>query len=403
MSIKKVTNKKSPYYGKWYVRVQPVVNGKRVTIPVHYANTKRQAEVLELKLVDNAKHGFDYEGANQPLADAFSTWIDRQKELDRWSPVTERTWRYTEKVVHQYSHGLKIKDCNEQTMRKLVHDYVNDRNISVSAHSCADRVLQQLRTYFLTLEGVTIVKSPISKRALDFFFRKDRQSIVQDKYVLTDEELIKFKSIIKNDLQRLSVNKCVTRLGLWIEAETGMRPQEIQALHFSDLVKDEGHWVFKIGDSYSELQGKMNGHLKSRKRGEFRLTPPITAELHQAIQDFKDEQTKFIEEKKIPNPNHLIMLCLADYRLGRLGKPVTQRSMNELLKIICKKANVNSNGLPLTCYTLRTTVATRLAKLNDYNYASARLGNSLAIYTRYYVKPLSSGYSDLMDRYLAMQ
>lgn len=402
MSIKKITNKRSPYYGKWYVRVQPVVNGNRVTVPVQYAKTKRQAELIELKLIDNAQKGFNYSGGNQLLSDAFSAWVNRQKELDRWSPVTERTWRYTEKVVRQYSHGLKVKDCTQDTMRKLIHDYVNDRNISVAAHSCADRVLQQLRTCFLTLEGVTIVKSPIPKKALDFFFRKDRQSVVKDKYVLTDNELAQFKAVIKKDLQRLGINYCVTRLGLWIEAETGMRPQEIQALHFTDLIQDEGHWVFKIGDSYSEIQGKMNGHLKSRKCGEFRLTPPITNELYQAIQDFKNKQASFIEEKNISNPNQLIMLCLADYRLARLGKPVTQRSLNALLKVICKKAKVNSNGLPLTCYTLRTTVASRLARLNDYSYASERLGNSLSVYMRYYVKPLDSGYSDLMDRYLSM-
>ena len=39
-----------------------------------------------------------------------------------------------------------------------------------------------------------------------------------------------------------------------------MRPQEIQALKFSNLVKNEAH-VFKVSDAYSKLQGKMNGHL----------------------------------------------------------------------------------------------------------------------------------------------
>ena len=64
--------------------------------------------------------------------------------------------------------------------------------------------------------------------------------------------------------------------------------------------------------------------------------------------------------------------------------------------------NVKSNGLPLTCYTLRTTVGTRLARLGDYSYASNRLGNSLAVYMRYYVKPFNRGYGELMDQYLNM-
>lgn len=76
--------------------------------------------------------------------------------------------------------------------------------------------------------------------------------------------------------------------------------------------------------------------------------------------------------------------------------------MNDTMKELCKKANVQSNGLSLTYYTLRTTVGTRLARLGDYSYASNRLGNSLAVYMRYYVKPMSRGYGDLMDKYLSM-
>lgn len=402
MAIKKVTNHKSSHYNEYRVRLQPLVNGKRVTIPVHYVKTKREAKALEVKLTETAQKGFDFAGSDQLLKDAFSDWIDKQVELDRWSPITELNWRYTESVVRQYAKGLRIKDCDQDAMRKLVHDYVNDRKISVAPHSCVDRVLLQLRTYFLTLEGVSITKSPVPKKALDVFFRKDRQTATKDKYVLTDGELGEFKKVIQNDLKHLPVNKCVVRLGLWIEAETGMRPQEIQALKFSDLIQEEGHWVFKISDSYSEIQKQMNGHLKSRKKGESRLTPPITKALYDSIQNFHEKQIVFIKDKQLSNPNDLIMLCLADYRLARLSKPVTQRSMNDLLKRICEKAKINSGGLPLTCYTLRTTVATRLSRLGDYSYASDRLGNSLSIYMRYYVKPMSKGYDKLMDEYLAM-
>lgn len=76
--------------------------------------------------------------------------------------------------------------------------------------------------------------------------------------------------------------------------------------------------------------------------------------------------------------------------------------MNDVLKKIAKQVGVQNGNKSLTCYTLRTTVGTRLARLSDYSYASDRMGNSLEVYTRYYVKPMNHGYGSLMDQYLAM-
>ena len=140
-------------------------------------------------------------GANQFLSDALEQWVDHQVELDRWSPITEEAWRYTTKMVKYYCSNLRIKNCDEDSMRKFIHDYVNDHDVTVAAHSTADKILQQLRTFFLTLEGVSIIKSPVPKKALDYFFRKERQSIVKDKYVLTDEEFRKLKQLINPKCQ----------------------------------------------------------------------------------------------------------------------------------------------------------------------------------------------------------
>lgn len=400
MAIKKVTTKNSKYFNKYRIRVQPMLNGVKVTVPVHYANTLRKAKLLEKKLVEDAKRGFVPAGANQFLNEALNDWIDHQVELDRWSPITESSWRYTAKMVDHYCPQLRIKNCNEEAIRKFIHEYVNDHDVTVAAHSTADKILQQLRTFFLSLEGVSIIKSPVPKRALDHFFRKDRQAIVKSKYVLTQSELSRFKQQLTKDLQRLPVQNSVSCLALLVEAETGMRPQEVQALRYSNLIKSEGFWVFKINNSFSEKTGKFNNHLKSRKIGEWRLTPPITNGLYTLLLKFKQKQQNFLDENKINNTGDLIFLSLSDFRLAQLGKPISQRTMNDKMKRVCEKVKVRSDGLPLTCYTLRTTVGTRLAKLGDYSYASDRLGNSLAVYMRYYVKPLNRGYGDLMERYL---
>lgn len=402
MTISLVQNKNSKHFGEYRIRVQPMVNGSKIHVPVEYATTKRKAEKLEQKLITKAKAGFNFAGANEFLTDGFSKWVDHQIELDRWSYTTEQSWRFTEKMVKHYCKGLRIKQCDEDAIRKFIHDYVNEHHTTVSAHSTADKLLQQLRTYFLTLEGVTIKKSPVPKKALDYFFRRDRQSVIKDKYVMTDDELRAFQKYLKNSIEKLPVQHTVVQLALLVESETGMRPQEIQALKFSNIVQDEGHWVFKISDSYSEPSKKFNGHLKSRKIGEWRLTPPITNDLYNMIMIFKDKQKAFVQSKLLNNPKNLIFLSLLDFRLAKLGNPITQRSMNDALKNICNKIGVQSNGLPLTCYTLRTTTGTRLARLGDYSYASNRLGNSLAVYMRYYVKPLNRGYGQLMDQYLKL-
>lgn len=129
------------------------------------------------------------------------------------------------------------------------------------------------------------------------------------------------------------------------------------------------------------------------------LRLPSTAPLYDQLQVFKKKQEEFIKEKDLQTTSDLLFLNLTDYRLARLGYPVTQRSMNNMLEELCRRIGVNNGDLPLSCYTLRTTCGTRLG---DYSYACNRLGNSLAVYMRYYVKTFNTGYSGLMDRYLSM-
>ncbi len=219
---------------------------------------------------------------------------------------------------------------------------------------------------------------------------------------MTDQEFQAFRQAIQDDLNQIPIQRWVVRMALWVEEETGMRPQEIQALKLANLTQDEGHWVFQINDSYSELTKGLNGHLKARRKGESRLTPPITQQLYDQLQIFKQKQEEFIKEKGLQTTSDLLFLNLTDYRLARLGYPVTHRSMNDMLKELCRRIGVNNGDLPLSCYTLRTTCGTRLARLGDYSYACNRLGHSLAVYMRYYVKTLNTGYSGLMDRYLSM-
>jgi len=53
------------------------------------------------------------------------------------------------------------------------------------------------------------------------------------------------------------------------------------------------------------------------------------------------------------NKNDLIILNIKDHRLCALGYPIVQKSMNDMLKNICKQVGIDSNGLNISMYTCR--------------------------------------------------
>lgn len=178
-----------------------------------------------------------------------------------------------------------------------------------------------------------------------------------------------------------------------------MRPQEIQALKWNQIINDGKFKVFQINDSWSEKEKHLNGHLKSRPRGEFRLTLPLSEPLLQLLNKFHYHQLELLKENGLVNVNERIMLNFSDYSLCSLGYPVTQKSMNEMLKKICKKVNVQNNNLNVTMYTCRHTVATKLGNTPgmSYPWAASRLGHSLKMFMRTYVHVDEDRNEEMLD------
>ena len=88
-----------------------------------------------------------------------------------------------------------------------------------------------------------------------------------------------------------------------IALETGMRPQEIQGLKWSNLYADGKYQAFNINNSWNEKEKQFNGHLKSRRKGVFRLTLPLPRPLLQLLDKFHHCQNKFIYEHDLTNKN----------------------------------------------------------------------------------------------------
>lgn len=81
------------------------------------------------------------------------------------------------------------------------------------------------------------------------------------------------------------------------------------------------------------------------------------------------------------------MLNITDYNLCSLGYPITQKSMNDMLKRLSRKVEINNQELNISMYTCRHTVATKLGNTPgmSYPWAASRLGHSLKMFMRTYV------------------
>lgn len=92
-------------------------------------------------------------------------------------------------------------------------------------------------------------------------------------------------------------------------------------------------------------------------------------------------------EKIVASNTNQIALNITDYNSCSLGYPISQRSMNEMLKKICEKVGVENGNLGVSMYTCRHTCATKLGNTPgmSYPWAASRLGHSVKTFMRTYV------------------
>ena len=392
MSITQIKTGKNK--GKYRVRIQPTDNetGKTIPIPskVTKTNSKREAKQLEEQMwVQYRAHKeMNLNVLDQPLAKALDHYVEEERSSGRWSSITTYdNWKYTVKLVSQYFGKKKVKDIKEKDMRSFARNYISTHKATVAPHSTLDRQLQNLRSYFATLKEYGVLKNPIPMKPLTKFFRRDEMNAPVKKYVFTNNEINVLKDRIYRELGVTRISYWTTRIAILIALDTGMRPQEIQALKWSQITNDGSFKVFRINDSWNEKEKHLNGHLKSRPHGESRLTLPLSEPLLQLLNKFRHCQLELLKENGLTNFNDRILLNITDYHLCALGYPITQKSMNDMLKQLSKKVGVNNQNLNISMYTCRHTVATKLGNTPgmSYPWAASRLGHSLKMFMRTYV------------------
>lgn len=382
---------KGRHAGMWKVRVQPRdENGNRISVPAQYLKgTRKEAEKLERKLLVEAEESVydDYDAKKASLSEALERYIKNESELGRWEFATKKDWNYTLRLVKKYFGKKKLKDIDEQDIRQFARKYVKDHGVTVNKDATVSRRLQHLRQFF---KENSIVPNPVPDRALAKFFRKGEFSVKKESYIFTDDEIKRIKAETIAEIEKMEARPQFwgTKLMILVAlCGTGMRPQEIQALRWSQLVNEKGHHVFKINDSWNEKNRHLNGHLKSRPSGEVRLTLPLDEDVYQLLRKFHKEQKRILQEKGIEDQTDFVFLNLTDYRLASLGIPIGQQNLNIVLKRIVAKVGINHDPKDISMYNCRHTMATKVASIPGMNYpwAASRLGHSLDMFLKTYV------------------
>lgn len=393
---------KGKYKGKWQVRIQPLnpVTKKRESWPVQYAATKAKAVAIERRMWADYENGLNLGDGNSIFAEEIAKYVDTRKNVV--SEVTQKDWDYTVKICKQYFNKAKIRDINQQVMSKFAHDFVRDHHTKVGKTTVIARRLTHIRKFFKSIEGKSILTNPVPERFLQCFFQKKDFSVGKELYIFSNDELEKIKDEIRLELKASPINNWGTKLAIWIDLETGMRPGELQALKFNNLTEKDGFPTFKISDSWSDYTKAFNGNLKSRPQGAYRYCLPISSELANTFNEYSEKQADFLMRHRIKNPEGLVFINLHDYKAASNDIPITQRSMNLMLKSLCKKLGINNENAQLSMYSFRHTVCTKLANKPgmSYPWAAERMGHSLSMFMKTYVKTDMDVDKQMMEKWL---
>ena len=409
MSISKVKSKNSKHYNEWRVRAQPRDSaGNTVSLPVAYCKgTKNDAKKLyQQMMVDFERESTYYTDKKLKLVDAYSAYLQSENRAGRWEKRTYQDHEYTLRILQDYLPNTKLEKINENVMRLFIRKFANDHGLTVGYDTVLSKRIQHLRTFFMQLTGSIFKQNPVPKHALENWFRKGEMTPKKDTFVFNNEQVKLLKNKIIERINNDSPDRIVSLVGVLICLTIGCRPSEVQALSWNDLVVEKTNngqkfYVFKLHDSYNELEGKFNGHLKSRMAGESRNTFALSDEVLRTLQLYQQKQEKFLKNNDLVNRDERILLTLHDFRRTDDGNIISQKSMNEALKRLCRKLNIRSEKSIISLYTCRHSVATKTSELGiNPAIAASRLGNSIEVYLKKYVHQPQDIISDSLNTWI---
>ena len=394
MAITKIKSKNSKHFNEWRVRAQPRdPAGNTVSLPIAYCKgTKNDAKKLyQQMMVDFERESTYYTDKKLKLVDSYSSYLQSEYRAGRWEKRTYLDHEYTLRVLKQYLPNTKLEKINENVMRLFIRKFAKDHNLTVGYDTVLSKRIQHLRTFFMQLTGSIFKHNPVPKHALDDWFRKGEMTPKKEIFTLNNEQVKLLKGKVIDRIKNDSPDKIVSLVGILICLTIGCRPSEVQALSWDDLIIEHTNngnkfHIFNLHDSYNELESKFNGHLKSRMTGETRKSFALSDDVLEALQIFHQKQTDYLKNNGLKNKDNRILLSLQDFRRTDNGKVISQKSMNEALKRLCRKLEIKNEDGVISLYTCRHTVATKASELGiNPAIAANRLGNSIEVYLKKYV------------------
>lgn len=378
---------KGTHAGKWQVRVQPVdpITGKRLSLPVKYVDTKREAEQVAKQIKAEYEAGLNLSDDKAVFAESFQKYVDQR--ANSISPVTLKAWQESADSFKQYFKDAKVNQITTQLISKYAHDYVNKHHATVSKSSTVAKRLVHMRNFFKSNEGKSIKENPVPESPLKVFFRQSDFTLSKDWRIFSNDELEEIREYIKKALEHTAVTNWGSKLAILLESFTGMRIGELQAIKFENVVHENGNWTLKINNAWSDYMNGYTGSLKARPKGYSRTLLPLPEDVIILLQRYKDKQSKFLANHNIVNDSGLVFLNLHDYKSATLSQPIRQRSINDMMKEICKKLDINANGQRMSLYSFRHTICTHLANVPgmSYTWAADKMGHSLQMFMNTYV------------------
>lgn len=143
MAILKI--RKGQYEGKYRIRIQPVdpVTGKRVAIPVEYADTRKEAKEKEKAMWLEYKANLHLGERDAIFADSFQRYVNQR--ASSISPVTLKNWQESANAFKNYFGKAKVKDITTALVSRYAHDYVDKHKATVSKSSTIAKRLIHIR------------------------------------------------------------------------------------------------------------------------------------------------------------------------------------------------------------------------------------------------------------------
>ncbi|WP_251717817.1 tyrosine-type recombinase/integrase [Lactobacillus agrestimuris] len=382
--IKKVNRTSQKVY---LVRIQPrdPVTGKRINLPVKYARTKAEASKIEKIMWEEFKSGLNLGDGRAVFAEEFQKYVDQR--ANTISPVTLKSWQESANSFKGYFGKTKVNGVTTQLVSKYAHDYVDKHHATVSKSSTIAKRLIHMRNFFKSIEGKSIKENPVPESPLKVFFRQSDFTLSKDWRIFSDSELKKIRKLIIDDLKHSSVMNWGSKLAILIESYTGMRVGELQAVKFENIIYENDVWTLKINNSWSDYMNDFTGSLKARPKGHSRTVLPLPKEVVILLKRYKDKQYSFLKEHDLENQLGLIFVNLHDYKSVNSNQPIRQKSINDMLKEICRRLDIKANGKQMSLYSFRHSICTHLANVPgmSFTWAASKMGHSLQMFMNTYV------------------